>query len=177
MPLKKDLKHTNGQGIEPSNPNYAVPDELKPILGKLSQEEQKKIRSVIVSSYQSYSGPIPAPEALEKYNQIIPDGADRIMKMAENQSSHRIKIEETVISGQVKQSSRGQIFGLIIAFFTLGSAVALAMFGHEAVACVLGGSTVISLATVFVIGKKEQRLKLEEKKAPFGNPNQPSSNN
>lgn len=72
-----------------------------------------------------------------------------------------------MIAGQVKQSSRGQIFGLIIAFFTLGSAVVLAMFGHEAVACVLGGSTVISLATVFVIGKREQRLKLEEKKPSF----------
>jgi uncharacterized membrane protein len=95
--------------------------------------------------------------------------------MAENQSNHRIKIEETVISGQVKQSARGQIFGLIIAFFTLGSALVLSMFGHEAVACVLGGSTVISLATVFVIGKREQRKKLEEKKQPFVNPNQHSS--
>jgi len=173
MPRKKDLKQNNDQGLEPSNPNQSVPEELKPILGKLSQEDQKKIKSVIFSSYQSYSGPIPTPEALEKYNHIIPDGADRIMRMAENQSNHRIKIEEAVISGQVKQSSRGQIFGLIIAFFTLGSAVALAMFGHEAVACVLGGSTVISLATVFVIGKREQRLKLEEKKPSFGNPNQP----
>ncbi len=175
MPLKKDLKHTNGQGVESTNPNQTVPDELKPILKKLSQEEQKKIRSVIVSSYQSYSGPLPSPESLEKYNQIIPDGADRIMRMAENQSNHRIKIEETVISGQVKQSARGQIFGLIIAFFTLGSALVLSMFGHEAVACVLGGSTVISLATVFVIGKREQRKKLEEKKQPFVNPNQHSS--
>lgn len=177
MALKKDLKHANDQGIEPSIPNQAVPDELKSILGKLSQEDQRKVKSIIVSSYQSYSGPIPAPEALEKYNQIIPDGADRIMKMAENQSNHRIRIEETVIAGQVKQSSRGQIFGLIIAFLTLGAAVVLAMFGHEAVACVLGGSTVISLATVFVIGKREQRLKLEEKKSPFGNPNNPPSNN
>jgi len=177
MALKKDLKHVNDQGIEPSIPNQAAPDELKSILGKLSQEDQRKVKSIIVSSYQSYSGPIPAPEALEKYNQIIPDGADRIMKMAENQSNHRIRIEETVIAGQVKQSSRGQIFGLIIAFLTLGAAVVLALFGHEAVACVLGGSTVISLATVFVIGKREQRLKLEEKKSPLGNPNNPPSNN
>ncbi|HQH25465.1 MAG TPA: DUF2335 domain-containing protein [Bacteroidales bacterium] len=90
MAPKRDLKHGNDQGIEPSIINSAVTEELKPILEKLSREEQRKIKSIIISSYQAYSGPVPAPEALEKYNQVIPDGADRIMKMAENQSNHRI---------------------------------------------------------------------------------------
>lgn len=92
------------------------------------------------------------------------------MRMAENQSNHRIKIENEVILGQVKQSGRGQTFGLIIAFGALTSSVVLAMFGHDTVACIIGGGTVIALVSVFVIGKKEQKEKLEEKRPNFPPP-------
>jgi uncharacterized membrane protein len=98
------------------------------------------------------------------------------MRMAENQSNHRIKIENEVVIGRVKQSGRGQTYGLIIVFFTIGSSVALALLGHETVACVIGGGTVVSLATVFVLGKREQHLKLEGKKPNFGEPPTPTPN-
>ena len=113
------------------NPNMIsqqVPDDIRTILQKLAPEDQQKvIRSISYSSFQAHIGPLPAPESLELYNKTIPDGAERIMRMAENQSNHRIKIEEEVIRGQIKQSGRGQIFGLIIAFITIGSSVALTM--------------------------------------------------
>lgn len=151
--------------------NQQVPDDLKIILQKLAPEEQKTIiKSIHYSYFQAHIGPLPAPESLELYNKTIPDGAERIMRMAENQSNHRIKIEENVINGQIKQSGRGQIFGLIIAFITIGSSVALAMFGHDVVAGVLGGGTVVGLVTVFVIGKREQKEQLAEKRPDFKNP-------
>ena len=48
------------------------------------------------SSYiaqQHYSGPIPPPEYLAKYNEIHPGLAERIIIMAESESVHRRKIE------------------------------------------------------------------------------------
>jgi len=50
------------------------------------------------------------------------------------------------------------------------------LLGHEAVACVLGGYTVITLAAVFVLGKREQHIKLEEKRSNLGNPTHQPSN-
>ena len=40
-----------------------------------------------------YAGPIPPPAMLKEFNEIIPDGANRILKMAEVQVAHRHSLE------------------------------------------------------------------------------------
>jgi uncharacterized membrane protein len=52
------------------------------------------MRKLVRTEAALFSGPIPPPDLLERYNQIIPEGADRILKMAEKQSAHRQKIEK-----------------------------------------------------------------------------------
>ena len=157
-----------------STNNQEALKEFQHRLERMPPEDQKRIlQSFSISSFQMFSGPLPSPESLEQYNKIIPDGADRIMKMAENQSNHRIQIETSVIEGQVKQSGRGQIFALILSFLCLGSSFILAMYGHEVVASVIGGTTIISITSIFLIGKKEQKSHLAEKNKP-NNPEPPS---
>ncbi len=39
-------------------------------------------------TFVSFSGPLPPPEVFAKYEQILSGSADRILKMAENQSTH-----------------------------------------------------------------------------------------
>ena len=48
-------------------------------------------RSQQVSKFQS--APVPTPDFLEGYNEHIPDGANRLFTMIENQSAHRIQME------------------------------------------------------------------------------------
>ncbi|MGO2103477.1 MAG: DUF2335 domain-containing protein [Psychroflexus halocasei] len=43
---------------------------------------------------KSHSGPLPDAETLVRYDSVIPEGAYRIMKMAENQQNHRISIKK-----------------------------------------------------------------------------------
>lgn len=57
-----------------------------------------------VATATSYSGPIPPPDVLERFNQIIPKGAHRILKMAEKQQAHRHALETKVISSDIKRS-------------------------------------------------------------------------
>ncbi len=145
-----------------SQKQIILPKELEPIIKKLEPKDQ----NIILKSFsisQSHSGPLPPPEQLEKYNQIIPNGAERIMIMAENQSSHRLGIEDKVIDGQVTQSGKGQIFGFIIALISILLSFTLAMFEHYLVAGIIGGSTVVGLVTVFVIGKHVQKKELADK--------------
>lgn len=52
----------------------------------------------------SYSGPIPHPMLLKEFNDVIPNGADRIMAMAEKQSEHRINIEDKVVNANNRDS-------------------------------------------------------------------------
>lgn len=54
-------------------------------------------RQMAVSAEYHHSGPIPDPMTLERYDQILPGAAERIIKMAEDQSTHRREIEKIVI--------------------------------------------------------------------------------
>ena len=43
----------------------------------------KQVRSVTTARAEAFAGPLPPPQVLEKYNQTVPDAANRIIKMAE----------------------------------------------------------------------------------------------
>jgi uncharacterized membrane protein len=74
---------------------------------------------LIQASSSSFSGPIPPPELLERYNDVIPNGAERIMVMAERQSAHREALEARVINGNVANQTRGSIFGFILSLVAI----------------------------------------------------------
>ncbi len=117
------------------------------------------LRSISITMIQekSHSGPLPDAESLVQYNSVIPNGADRIMGMAETQQKHRISMEHKVVSSQSRQSFLGQIFGLIIGLVGIASGTYLASIGATTVGGIIAGGTVVSLVSVFVIGKKVQQ--------------------
>lgn len=121
------------------------------------KEEILKSISVTMIQERSHSGPLPDAETLIKYNSVIPEGADRIMRMAEKQQDHRMALENKVIVSQSRQSNLGQWFGLIIGLVGIGCGTFLAYSGETTVGGIIAGGTVVSLVSVFVIGKKLQK--------------------
>lgn len=136
-----------------------LPQEIQEILDSpdVSEEEKERLIEVVRVSQSTFSGPLPPPEILAHYNDVVSDGAERIMKMAENQANHRMGLEKTAVRSQLSQSKKGQIFGFIIAILLIGSSVYSAISGHEGLAKVLGGSTILGLVAMFVTGKILQR--------------------
>lgn len=124
---------------------------LENIDPELRQELIKTAISV-VSVSRVHSGPLPDVETLTGYDKIIKNGAERLMQQVELQSAHRRKIENWYNI----QSLLGQLFGLVIAGSVLYASYQLAMKGHEAVAIVLGGATIVGLTGIFVYGKRKQ---------------------
>jgi uncharacterized membrane protein len=133
--------------------------EIPEVLAALSKNQRKRLLSVMqaIKVSESHSGPIPRPGDIAEYNKHIPDGANRIMTMAEDQSKHRIEMEKIVVTKQQQQSTRGQIFGLIIAIFGISAGSIVAVMGHDAVGGAIAGTTVISLVYAFVTGRRQQR--------------------
>ncbi len=80
-----------------------VSDALDPILNDLEipEDKKQKIKAAFVSiTYQrasTFSGPLPPPSILGEYSSVVQNGAERIMKMTENQSAHRIAIPTSII--------------------------------------------------------------------------------
>lgn len=126
---------------------------------KDKKEEILRSFSITLIQEKSHSRPLPDAETLIQYNSVIPNGADRIMSMAEKQQNHRISIETQVIISQNKQSGLGQVFGLIIGLFGISCGTFLAYSGEPTVGGIIAGGTVVSLVSVFVIGKTRQKKK------------------
>jgi uncharacterized membrane protein len=77
--------------------------------------------------------------------------------MAEEDARHIREIERKSVDTEIKLRTRGQFFGLFIAYFGLVTSAVTAYLGHDTVAGVIGGTTIISLVAAFVIGRwKEQ---------------------
>lgn len=165
MEEKKHEKQDSNQTDQNKIPER-LPEEIERIINFLPEDKKeealKVITSLSIETSSAFRGPLPPPSVLADYNDIINDGAERIMKMAENQSGHRIELEKHAIKEELKQSRNGQIFGFILAIFGIIAAFVLAYLGHDTVAGIFGTTTIIGLVTIFVIGKKRQTKEQEE---------------
>ncbi len=54
-------------------------------------------RAAIVHAQMEFSGPLPPPQVLGQYDEILPGAAERILRMAEKQQDHRIGADQSGI--------------------------------------------------------------------------------
>lgn len=75
----------------------------------------------------AFQGPIPPPSILRGYDEIIPNGAERIMTMAEDEQEHRHDLEKR----QVGLFEKGQWFAFILGLVTIGCGTYLLATNHN----------------------------------------------
>ncbi len=124
---------------------------------------QAKRTTTFQAQAVSFQGPIPPPELLREYNDIVPDGADRIMKMAESQSQHRIELESIVIKGDDRRANWGLGTGFTIGVVIIVLSFVLIMFGHDIPGTILGGVDLVSLVSLFIYGRSERNKELQRR--------------
>lgn len=111
----------------------------------------------------SFSGPFPHPALLAKYYEVIPNGAERIMAMAERQSTHRENLETLVVAGNVKAQARGTMYAFIICVIALVAGFYLVHEGRN----VAGFASIVGamggVLGTFIYSRNEQRKERIEK--------------
>lgn len=112
---------------------------------------------------RAFSGPIPPPELLLKYNEIIPGGAERILKMAENQSIHRQCIEKWAVIGGTILSYFGVLCAACIALGALYFGTKLIQNGYVISGSVLGGGGLTGLVAAFIYGTRSRREERQQR--------------
>jgi len=119
--------------------------------------EQREI-SVMVGHQEAWSGPLPPPEILARFDQAVPGSAGRIITMAESQQQHRIEVERSVAVQETQIKRDGLNFAYRLAVIGLLGAVATALVTQNpyAVGIIVGGG-LITLVTRFIPrGKKKE---------------------
>jgi len=112
---------------------------------------------------QSFSGPLPSPDILRQFNDVVPGAAERIIKMAEEQSAHRKELEKSVINSDITRSKWGQILGFIIAISGLAVSAIVGVYGNAYAGGIIGVGTLASLVGVFMYGSKTRSKERETK--------------
>ena len=136
---------------------YTSPDSQPQKARSVVARQEKRVTSSF------YSGPLPMPSDLADYEKACPGAADRILKMAEQQASHRQSLEKITVQSQSRNSLLGIISGAVIGLASIGACAYIATQGYSVAG--LGGVLVsISvLAGVFVYGKRINKEELKEK--------------
>lgn len=102
----------------------------------------------IQATATQWQGPLPPPDALQKFDQIVLGGAERVFRMAELEQQHRIESERAALDANIS-ASRAEAwnarFGLI-----LGASVSLAALLAAIYSVSLGANPFVSIAIVGV---------------------------
>jgi uncharacterized membrane protein len=133
--------------------------------GEKPQPEQSP-KGMVTRSLQleeKFSGPIPPPNLLKKYDEIVPGAAERILSMAERQSEHRIYLEKFVVKSDSKRADSGLVAGLVVALTALIIAGILIYTGHDVAGTIVGSLDLVALVGVFVYGSLNRRAEREKK--------------
>lgn len=136
------------------------PEKLEKLLSLLSSE-RKELRQVS----SQFSGPIPPPELLEGYENIVPGAADRIIRMTERQIDHRTNIESLIVKGDNRRADRGLTFAFMLGILCIVVAATLAYLGQPNVAIVIIVVLFGTGTTTYIYGtnvrKQERKNKTE----------------
>lgn len=105
--------------------------------------------ALLVQQQISHSGPLPMAEEMRKYNEIIPQGADRIMKLAENEQRNRYAIPKWSLA----LKGLGLSFGMASVSLVVWFCFKLIEKEQYGLSVTVMCSVLVALAGVFAIGK------------------------
>jgi len=145
-----------------SRQKKSTPKPDSPVTPKPASPENIAVGRLQVEHSQ-FSGPIPPPEFLARYDAVLPGLADRIVRMAENQANHRHSLESLAIKAEINRSYLGIASGLLVALTGIGSGAILIYHDKIVAGSVFAGATLVSLVGVFVYGARTRRKEREAK--------------
>lgn len=141
-------------------------------LSSETEEENKqepsdvRPRDVVIGRQVSFVGPLPPPEVFSAYEDTLPGAADRILAMAEKQSSHRQEMESKALGTSSRQGTLGQIFAFILSLVVIIIGGFLIYKDKDISGLVIVISVIVSLVGLFIYGKRrasqEELKKIEQ---------------
>lgn len=142
------------------------------IIEKQPENIKEELVEVLVAEQthsMTYSGPIPHPDLLRQFDDVIPNGADRIMKMAEIQSAHRQQLEAKVVNANNRDSLFGVISATLICLTAIIGAIWLLSLGKSIEGLAVLITSLGSVVYVFIKGRKADYNDLKSKSQQIQN--------
>jgi hypothetical protein len=144
----EEVEKVNSQNISEGNEELVLTEADLDIL--IEQME-------IIQHSEQFTGPIPHPEHMQKYQDIDQSFPDRILKMAESNLSHKQSVEKIVIYGQLFMGFLGWATPSGIAFYVLHHAILFTKDGKSIEALIALITAIAALGGAFYMKKKVEK--------------------
>lgn len=93
-----------------------------------------------------WSGPLPPPSVLEGFDKVVPNGAERIFRMAEREQEHRLAYEQAELQYSRNDFRYGQVIGGMLALIcVVASVLSVHLAAHPSVSIALVGIPMTAL--------------------------------
>lgn len=144
-----------GQEQEGDAQEDQLPKGIKEFIQHIPEENRQEaiqaIQEVAVKTESHFQGPLPPPEHLQAYDQIVENGAERIFTSFEEEGRHR----RHIITRLQNESNKGQTLAFVVGLAAILVTPVLAYLGAYVAASILA-STLIGLVWAFIAGRKGQ---------------------
>lgn len=122
---------------------------------EMSAEGTAHYREMAVQAV--FSGPLPSPDDIARYEQILPGAAERIMAHAEREQAHRHQHDDRALAAEISYSRLGMWLGATALFTCIGAATICAFIGEPGVAIAIAGVGVAGIIGAFIRGRSLPR--------------------
>src|SRR4051812_37894102 len=102
-----------------------------------------------------------SPEELRAYNEVEPGLAGRLIAYSEVEAKHRRDLEIRALNAQIADAKAqrvaerlGQVFGLVIAVFTVGCGTYAAVHGAATAGAIISATGLGGLVGAFIAGRR-----------------------
>jgi uncharacterized membrane protein len=116
----------------------------------------RTIRQVVRSELRVFSGPLPPPEILARYNEVFPDCGKVIVDMARKEQEHRHASEDRQFQADFKLASRGQLIGGALAMVAVLGAIYLLAHDKSTTGLAVLGTVVVAFGGAFVYDRYQR---------------------
>jgi uncharacterized membrane protein len=101
--------------------------------------------------HEFFSGPLPPPRVFEAYNNVQPDAADRILRMAESHQVHSQEMDVVITHSDVKKSETGQWIAFSFVSLTSMCGFVLLLLGKNVQGYTFGGVPLSGLIISYLL--------------------------
>lgn len=137
-PIMTDNSKVEEAQLPTSSDTDTSDDADTDIVGSKTENSEKFEKEVARIIAQKFSGPIPPPSIIAGYEDVVPGAADRIIKMAEQQSQHRQNIELMETKAEIRDSLLGVIFAFGLGVGCLAACVVTVIMVPQGAGAVCG---------------------------------------
>ena len=122
------------------------------------------VHAAVQQELSFFSGPLPPPNDLIKYNEVFPDCGKVIVEMAQKEQSHRHSTEDRRLDGDISLARRGQLIGGFLALVAVVGAIYLLAHDKSITGLSVLGGVVLVFGGAFVYDRyqKSQPPKSDE---------------